>query len=83
MGFLPQGLAGLMAKKKDDTGANLGFEAKLWLAADGMRNNMRAEARDETISRVPCYDIGCKRRYEECDPLKLGGTEVWRVRRVN
>jgi type I restriction enzyme M protein len=32
-----------MAKaKKNDTGANLGFEAKLWLAADKMRNNMDA-----------------------------------------
>jgi type I restriction enzyme M protein len=28
--------------KKNDTGANLGFEAKLWLAADKMRNNMDA-----------------------------------------
>ncbi len=27
------------AKKKDST-ANLGFEAKLWLAADKLRNNM-------------------------------------------
>lgn len=32
-----------MAKaKKNDTGANLGFEAKLWLAADKMRKNMDA-----------------------------------------
>lgn len=32
-----------MAKaKKNDTAANLGFEAKLWLAADKMRNNMDA-----------------------------------------
>jgi type I restriction enzyme M protein len=32
------------AKKKDtpDTGANLGFEAKLWAAADALRNNMDA-----------------------------------------
>ncbi len=30
------------AKKKNDTGANLGFEAKLWLTADKMRNNMDA-----------------------------------------
>ena len=29
------------AKKKDST-ANLGFEAKLWLAADKLRNNMDA-----------------------------------------
>ena len=25
---------------KKDTGANLGFEAKLWQMADGLRNNM-------------------------------------------
>jgi type I restriction-modification system DNA methylase subunit len=35
-----------MAKKKttdaNKTGANLGFEAKLWLAADKLRNNMDA-----------------------------------------
>ena len=39
-----------MAKKKQDTrqarqadtGANLGFEAKLWAAADALRNNMDA-----------------------------------------
>jgi type I restriction enzyme M protein len=28
--------------KKDDSAANLGFEAKLWLAADKLRNNMDA-----------------------------------------
>ena len=27
---------------KKDTGANLGFEAKLWQMADGLRNNMDA-----------------------------------------
>ena len=26
----------------NDTGANLGFEAKLWAAADALRNNMDA-----------------------------------------
>jgi len=30
------------AAKKKDTNANLGFEAKLWLAADKLRNNMDA-----------------------------------------
>ncbi len=29
-------------KKPNDTGANLGFEAKLWAAADALRNNMDA-----------------------------------------
>jgi type I restriction enzyme M protein len=28
--------------KKNDTSANLGFEAKLWAAADALRNNMDA-----------------------------------------
>ena len=28
------------ALKKNDTTANLGFEAKLWQAADALRNNM-------------------------------------------
>ena len=28
--------------KKNDSAANLGFEAKLWLAADKLRNNMDA-----------------------------------------
>ena len=30
------------AAKQKDTNANLGFEAKLWLAADKLRNNMDA-----------------------------------------
>jgi hypothetical protein len=30
------------AGSKADTGANLGFEAKLWQMADGLRNNMDA-----------------------------------------
>jgi type I restriction enzyme M protein len=30
------------ARAKADTGANLGFEAKLWAAADALRNNMDA-----------------------------------------
>jgi type I restriction enzyme M protein len=30
------------ARKSSDTSANLGFEAKLWLAADKLRNNMDA-----------------------------------------
>ena len=29
-------------KGNNDTGANLGFEAKLWQAADALRNNMDA-----------------------------------------
>ena len=31
-----------MAKKNNGTGANLGFEATLWSAADKLRNNMDA-----------------------------------------
>jgi len=31
-----------VAKAKAATGANLGFEAKLWQAADALRNNMDA-----------------------------------------
>jgi len=27
-------------KTNNDTGANLGFEAKLWASADALRNNM-------------------------------------------
>ena len=30
------------ATKKTESSANLGFEAKLWLAADKLRNNMDA-----------------------------------------
>jgi type I restriction enzyme M protein len=29
-------------RRKNDTTANLGFEAKLWAAADALRNNMDA-----------------------------------------
>jgi type I restriction enzyme M protein len=40
-----ENLVALMAKTRTengDTGANLGFEAKLWAAADALRNNMDA-----------------------------------------
>ena len=30
------------AAKNNETAANLGFEAKLWAAADALRNNMDA-----------------------------------------
>ena len=33
---------GRRGKTKPDTAANLGFEAKLWAAADALRNNMDA-----------------------------------------
>ena len=32
--------------RNNDTAANLGFEAKLWAAADALRNNMDAAIRD-------------------------------------
>ncbi len=36
-------------KKQKDTTANLGFEAKLWLAADKLRNNMDAAEYKHTV----------------------------------
>ena len=33
------------ASKSNDSSANIGFEAKLWLAADKLRNNMVVEYR--------------------------------------
>src|SRR5687768_623166 len=36
------GMPKVKSKQKNDTGANLGFEAKLWQAADALRNNMDA-----------------------------------------
>ena len=35
-------MAKVPPRKKPDTAANLGFEAKLWAAADALRNNMDA-----------------------------------------
>ena len=35
-------MAAKKASKSNGNGANLGFEAKLWLAADKLRNNMDA-----------------------------------------
>ncbi len=35
--------------KKADSAANLGFEAKLWLAADKLRNNMDAAEYKHTV----------------------------------
>ena len=41
-GVAPEGIVARTARAKADTGANLGFEAKLWQAADALRNNMDA-----------------------------------------
>src|SRR5881409_3044895 len=39
---MPRGRRAARASSKRETGANLGFEAKLWQAADALRNNMDA-----------------------------------------
>src|SRR2546422_10010319 len=39
---MPRGRRAMNASNKHDTAANLGFEAKLWQAADALRNNMDA-----------------------------------------
>ncbi len=39
---MPRGRRAAKASSKHDTAANLGFEAKLWQAADALRNNMDA-----------------------------------------
>ena len=39
---MPKGKRVARGSSKPDTGANLGFEAKLWQAADALRNNMDA-----------------------------------------
>src|SRR5574342_1291127 len=39
---MPRGKRAARSSNKPDTGANLGFEAKLWQAADALRNNMDA-----------------------------------------
>ena len=39
---MPRGRRATNASDKHDTAANLGFEAKLWQAADALRNNMDA-----------------------------------------
>ncbi len=41
-GVAPEGIVARTARAKADTGANLGFEAKLWQTADALRNNMDA-----------------------------------------
>ncbi len=38
----PSNDTGLPVRDRTQTGANLGFEAKLWAAADALRNNMDA-----------------------------------------
>ena len=43
-------------KKNSDSSANLGFEAKLWLTADKLRNNMdAAEYKHVVLGRVYTY----------------------------
>ena len=39
---MPRGRKAAKSSSKPDTGANLGFETKLWQAADALRNNMDA-----------------------------------------
>ena len=52
-----------------DTGANLGFEAKLWQAADALHNNMdAAEYKHVVLGR--CAE--CRRgKYRRAGPLRL------------
>ena len=43
------------AKKNSDTTANLGFEAKLWAAADALRNYMDAAEYKHVVERQAAY----------------------------
>jgi hypothetical protein len=38
------------AKRSNDTSANIGFEAKLWLAADKLRSNTQSAMQSATAS---------------------------------
>jgi len=38
--------------KQSDAGATLGFEAKLWQMADGLRNNMDAAEYKHVVCRL-------------------------------
>jgi hypothetical protein len=50
--------------KNNDTTANLGFEAKLWAAADALRNNMdAAEYKKTATSTAPPASSGCRRKH--------------------
>ena len=51
------------AVKNNDSAANLGFEAKLWLAADKLRNNMDAAEYKHVV-------LGCQ---TACKALQIRG----------
>ena len=62
------------SKKNGDTAANIGFEAKLWLAADKLRNNMDAAEYKHVVLATPAGepDLYCRwtqvaRRFERSD----------------
>ena len=62
--------------KTSDTGANLGFEAKLWVAADALRNNMDAAEYGAGAGRSALRNVG--RLMRQCI-----GDEVMKVFRVD
>ncbi len=69
-----------MVKDKQSTGANLGFEAKLWITADKLRNNMdAAEYKHVVLGLIFLKYISdaFKEVYEELknDPEKLSDPE--------
>jgi type I restriction-modification system DNA methylase subunit len=48
------------AAKNNDTAANLGFEAKLWAAADALRNNMDAAESSYTTWRLAKMNLAIR-----------------------
>jgi len=52
--------------KKNDTGANLGFEAKLWTAADKLRSNMDAAEYKQGVLGLIFRDDGHDRGLPGC-----------------
>lgn len=54
---------------KAETGANLGFEAKLWQMADGLRNNMDA-AEYKHVVLTPGRYVGPEAQEEDAEPFE-------------
>ena len=70
----------MMAKPKaktNDTGANLGFEAKLWAAADALRNNMDAAEYKHVVLGLIFLKFASDKFEERRKELVAEGKEKW------
>ena len=71
---------------KTETGANLGFEAKLWQMADGLRNNMdAAEYKHVVLGLIFLKYISdaFEAKHTELEADRAAGAPTWAIDTVS